>query len=131
MKINVNKAVVLSEQVASSKYNFFRKNWVGDYADAQNFLSVFYSKNFSPNGPNYVHFKNTTFDELYEYALTETDDENRFAIYQKMDSIIVEEAPVVPLFYDEMIRLVQPGVENLTPNAMNLLTLKRVKKGNG
>ena len=51
----------------------------------------------------------------------------RFAMYQAMDRIIIEEAPIIPLYYDEVLRFVRKGVTGLEPNAMNLLDLRRVK----
>jgi peptide/nickel transport system substrate-binding protein len=128
IKINVNQNSIQTTMIASSKANFFRKSWVGDYADGQNFLSIFYSRNFTPDGSNYFHFANDAFDKLYEQANNEPSDSVRYALYQKMDRIILEEAPVVPLFYDEVVRLVHKDVEGLTTNPMNLLNLKRVYK---
>ena len=128
LKINVDKAAVLSEGVASSEVNFFRKSWVGDYPDAENFLSLFYSKNFSPVGFNYTHFKSKQFDGLYEKAQIELNDSVRYDCYSQMDQIIMDEAPIVPLYYDQMVRLVQKSISGLTPNPMNLLNLKKVKK---
>ncbi|HEY6161072.1 MAG TPA: ABC transporter substrate-binding protein [Bacteroidia bacterium] len=128
IKININQNSVQSTLVGSSRVNFFRKSWVGDYADAQDFFSIFYSKNFSPEGSNYFHFANDEFDKLYEQACAEPSDSVRYGLYQRMDNILMEESPVVPLFYDEFLRLVQNDVEGLTTNPMNLLNLKRVKK---
>lgn len=128
IRININQTVVHRDEVENSKLAFFRKTWVADYADAENFLSIFYSKNFSPQGSNYFHFKNKEFDRLYEQALKETDREKRYALYRKMDSILMEEAVIMPLFYDQVLRLVNNKVSGLTTNPMNLLQLKRVKK---
>ncbi|MFH1004463.1 MAG: ABC transporter substrate-binding protein [Bacteroidota bacterium] len=126
--INLNRPIIQTEIIANAKVNFFRKSWVGDYADAENFFACFYSKNFSPKGPNYTHFINKRFDNLFEKALNEPNDDMRFKIYKEMDKILFEEAPIVPLFYDQVFRLVQNNVEGLTINPMNLLNLKRVKK---
>ena len=104
---------------------FFRGSWIGDYPDAENFLSVFYGKNPAP--PNYTRYKNLKFDQLYEEALSEKDDSVRYTIYQKADALMIKDAPVVPLWYDMVIRLVQPYVKNFTPNGLNLLELRRVK----
>ena len=106
----------------------FRKSWVADYPDAENFLALFYSKNHAPVGVNRFRFTNSEFDALYEASLLTTSDSARYAMYQQMDQIVMREAPVVPLFYDESVRLVQKNVEGLTSNPMNLLNLKRVKK---
>ena len=127
VKIDLNPAGTHRELVARSKLNFFRKSWIADYPDAENYLALFYSKNFTPHGPNYTHFKSVEFDKLYELAQMETNDEKRYHYYQKMDKILIEEAPIVPLYYDEVVRLIQSNVESLGINPVNLLTLKTVK----
>jgi len=101
---------------------------VADYPDAENFLSPYYSKNHTPNGPNYTHFKNETFDRLYEESFLIMDAVKRAQNYAKMDSIIVANAPIVPLYYDEVVRFTQKNVKGLTNNPQNFLVLKRVWK---
>ncbi len=115
------------ELVARSKLNFFRKSWIADYPDAENYLALFYSKNFTPHGPNYTHFKNYDFDKLYEMAQSETNDSTRYHYYQQMDKIVIEEAPIIPLYYDQVVRLTRKNIVNLGINPVNLLTLKEVK----
>jgi oligopeptide transport system substrate-binding protein len=39
----------------------------------------------------------------------------------------MQDAPVVPLWYDMVIHLVQPNVQGFTPNALNLLELRHVR----
>ena len=128
VKIFLNRNIVQTEIIANAKVNFFRKSWVADYADAENYFACFYSKNLSPKGPNYTHFKNKKFDELFERSLNEPDNTKRFEIYKEMDKILIDEAPVVPLFYDQVFRLVNNNIEGLELNPMNLLNLKRVRK---
>ena len=77
----------------------FRSSWIADYLDAENYLSIFYSKNFAPNGPNYMHYKNEEFDKLYEKVFMTTNKDKRYKLYQQMDSLIIEDAPIVPLYY--------------------------------
>src|SRR5690606_10947259 len=96
--------------------------------DAENYLSLFYSKNFTPNGPNYTHFKNTTYDNLYHQALNTVDDTKRTELYKQMDAITAQQVPVIILFYDKVARFTQKNVQNLQPNAMNGLNLKYVQK---
>ncbi len=126
-KVEILPGPTHRELVARSKLNFFRKSWIADYPDAENYLALFYSKNFCPNGPNYTHFKNYDFDKLYEMAQSETNDSIRYHLYQEMDKIVIEEAPIVPLYYDQVVRLTQKHVKNLGINPVNLLTLKEVK----
>jgi oligopeptide transport system substrate-binding protein len=128
VKIYLNRPIVQIDLIANAKVNFFRKSWIADYADAENFFACFYSKNFSPKGPNYTHFKNKNFDVLFEQALKEPDNTKRVEAYRKMDTILIAEAPIVPLFYDQVFRLVSNNISEFALNPMNLLTLKRVKK---
>lgn len=119
----VQKSLLL-EQTAKSKALFFRGSWIADYPDAENYMSVFYSKNPAP--PNYTRFNNKQFDDLYNQALLQTNDSLRYALYRKMDELIVQEAPIVPVWYDMVIHLVNKNVQNFKPNALNLLELRRV-----
>lgn len=126
-KINVVTASVQKQMIAVYETNFFRKSWTADYPDAINFYQLFYSKNKSPNGPNYTHFKNQFYDDNFEQTLHESDPQKLKELYRNMEEIIYDEAPVIPLFYDEVIRYVQKHVSGLEVNAMNQLSLKRVK----
>lgn len=126
-KIDVVDPSAHRELVARSKLNFFRKSWIADYPDAENYLALFYSKNFTPHGPNYTHFSSIEFDRLYELSQAEINDSIRYYYYQKMDQIVIEEAPIVPLYYDEVVRLTQKNVHDLGINPINLLSLKKVK----
>ena len=128
INVEVVQKSLLLEQTAKSEALFFRGSWIGDYPDAENFLSVFYGKNPAP--PNYTRYKNPKFDRLYEAALSEKNDSLRYKIYQQADQLMIKDAPVVPLWYDMVIRLVQPYVKNFTPNSLNLLELRRVKLAN-
>ncbi len=121
----VQKSFLL-EQTAKSQALFFRGSWIADYPDAENYLSCFYSKNPAP--PNYTRYKNPQFDALYEQALNEKSDSIRNVLYRQMDRLIIQDAPVVPLWYDEVIRLVNPSIQGFSPNGLNLLELRKVFK---
>ncbi len=126
--IDVVPPSTLRQMKSSGELDIFRASWIADYPDAENYLSLFYSKNFTPNGPNYTHFKNIVYDSLYIKALSVSNIDERKLLYEKMDSIIVEEAPTVPLFYDMAVRFVNKKVSGLGINPQNFLVLKRVKK---
>ena len=120
----VQKSLLL-EETAKSDALFFRGSWIADYPDAENFLSDFYGKNPAP--PNYTRYKNQAFDKLYQRALEEKNDSLRYKIYQQADQLMIKDAPVVPLWYDMVIHLLQPYVKNLLPNSLNLLELRKVR----
>ncbi len=60
--------------------------------------------------------------------MKETNDSLRYELYKKMDNLIMQEAPIIVLYYDQVIRLTHPGISGLGSNALNLLNLKTVKK---
>jgi oligopeptide transport system substrate-binding protein len=130
VKINIEVVTpsVLNQHIAQFEAAFYRKSWIADFPDAINYFQLFYSKNFYPErGSNYTHFKNAEFDSYYEKALLETDEDARFSYYRGMQLILNEEMPVIPLFYAETLRFVSKRVQGLQSNALNMLSLKRVK----
>jgi peptide/nickel transport system substrate-binding protein len=128
MKIDISPPAALKEMKAQAKLPFFRASWIADYPDAESYLSLFYSRNFCPQGPNYTHFSSKAYDALYEKAMAEVDDSTRYRYYHQMEKLIMEESPVVILYYDQVLRFVQKNVKGLGSDPMNLLTLKRVTK---
>lgn len=130
VNVDVVPASSLKDAKANGQLDFFRASWIADYPDAENYLSLYYSKNFAPNGPNYTHYKSENFDKLYEAAFVETDADDRAILYTKMDSLIIATAPIVPLFYDEVVRFTRKNIEGLGINPTNLLELKSVTKQN-
>lgn len=128
IKISVDKPSVLRQAVASCEYNMYKKSWVADYADEENYMSMFYSKNFCPAGFNFSHYKNPDFDIMFENAIHETNDSIKTMLYQRMDQMVIDDAPVIPLYYDQIIRLVSHNINGLSTNPMNLLNLKTVTK---
>jgi len=128
IKIDVTPPATLREMIAQSKVSFFRGSWIADYPDAENYLSLFYTSNFCPAGPNYTHFSSVTFDKIYGECMNETNDSVRGLKYMQMDRILIEEAPVVVLYYDEVLRFSRKNISGLGSNPLNLLNLKHVKK---
>jgi peptide/nickel transport system substrate-binding protein len=128
VKIDVMPPSTLRQTKVNGQLSIFRGSWVADYPDADNYLFIFHSKNFSPNGPNYTHFSSPLFDEMYEQSNKITDNKIRRALYQKMDSLVMESAVVIPLYYDEVVRFTQKNISGLGINPVNNLSLKRVKK---
>lgn len=127
VQVEVVQKSLLLEQTAKSQALFFRGSWIADYPDAENYMAMFYSKNPAP--PNYTRYKNAQFDKLYEQALLETNDSLRYDLYRKMDQLVINDAPVIPIWYDMAIHFVQPGISGFQANALNLLELRRTRVG--
>jgi peptide/nickel transport system substrate-binding protein len=130
VNVEINQSAQHRQMVAKQQLAWFRASWIADYADGENYLSLFYSKNKAPAGPNYTHYSNKNFDLLYEKSLLTQNDSLRQGLYRAMDSTAMQDAPVVILYYDRVLRLVQNKVSGLTMNPLNLLNLKTVKINN-
>ena len=126
--IDLMPTATLRQAKSSGNLESFRASWIADYPDAENYLSLFYSKNFSPAGPNYTHFKSIEIDRLYQKIMLVSDPEERTLLYEKMDELLMSKYPVIPLYYDQAIRFTRKNVNGLEMNAINLLNLKRVYK---
>jgi oligopeptide transport system substrate-binding protein len=126
IQVEVVQKSLLLEQTAKSEALFFRGSWIADYPDAENYLTVFYGKNPAP--PNYTRYDNPAFDKLYDKALSEKNDSLRYILYRQMDQLVMDDAQVMPLWYDMVIHLVQPNIKGFYPNSLNLLELRRTKK---
>lgn len=123
----LDKATLL-ENISNGNIKFFRASWQGDYADPENYMALFYSKNFTPAGPNKCRFSNPAFDTYYEKSLSEQNATIRNKYYQKMDSLAMTQSPMIVLFYDEVVRLLQKDILGLEADAMNNLFLETVDK---
>src|SRR6266852_4947200 len=125
VQIDVTQKSLLLEETAKSQALFFRGSWIGDYPDAENYLSVFYSNNPAP--PNYTRYRNPKFDTLYKKSLVENNDSIRYTLYREMDQLMINDAPIVPLWYDQVIHLVNLAVSGFEANGLNLLELRQTR----
>jgi peptide/nickel transport system substrate-binding protein len=125
-RVDVVQKSVLLDQMSSGNILFFRGSWIADYPDPINYFSVLYGKNPSP--PNYTRFKNDRFDFLFESAQSELSQSKRDSLYNMMESIINEEVPLIPLWYDQVLHFYQNNLINMKPNPLNMLELKKVSK---
>ncbi len=117
------------EMVRTGKLALWRTSWIADYPDPENFLALFYSPFFAPYGPNTTHFAHPTVDSLYEAALSPMlPPAQRFAIYHRMEKIVLAHAPWVFLYYNVIQRLVQPWVRGFFVDGSDRLLLKYVWK---
>ncbi len=129
VKVDVSPSASLRDLMSKNEVNFFRGSWIADYPDGENYLSVFYSKNRVPFGPNYTGYFNDEFDRLFEKSYYESDDKKRFELYHKMDNMVMEHSSVVPILYDQSVVMLQNNISGYLINPLSLMILKKVKKG--
>ncbi|SFH38558.1 ABC transporter substrate-binding protein [Pedobacter insulae] len=128
VKVDVSPSASLRDMMSKNEVNFFRGSWIADYPDGENYLSVFYSKNRVPYGPNYTGYFNDEFDRLFEQSYYESNDQKRFELYHKMDNMVMEHSSVVPILYDQGVIMLQNNISGYPSNALSLMILKKVKK---
>lgn len=133
--VNVNLNVVgwteHMNNVYSGKSDFFRYAWVSDYPDPESFLTLFYGQHVPERleEKSYVNvgrYKNPKFDVQYLASRIELDRSKRFAALAKAEQILLEDAALIPLFYDENMRLVKKNVKNFRENPMSLMDMTHV-----
>jgi peptide/nickel transport system substrate-binding protein len=125
--VDILPASVHRELSARGELEFFRKSWLADYPDDENFMALFYGPNQTPAGPNYFFYRNPLFDRMYEEAMHTTHPVTRTLLYARMDSIAMSDAPAIALYYDVVMRFVSHRVSGLDASPMNVLDLRRVK----
>lgn len=126
VQVDVNPPAALREQIAQGRSAWFRGSWIADYPDAENYLALFFSPNRAPAGPNYTHYNDSGYDRLYLKARNETDPVRRMRLYQTMDSLVMQDAPVMVLYYDQILHFTHKNVHGLRTDAMNTLDLRHV-----
>lgn len=119
------------ENAETGKVLFWRFGWVADYPDPENFLNLFYG----PHVPvkindnsyiNTVRHKSKAFDVLFKKALATTNDTARLKLYNQADSIVINDAPLLPIYYDVEYRLLQNYIVNYPKNSMEFRLLRDV-----
>lgn len=113
------------------KTDFWRTAWIADYPDAENFLSMFESSGVpadlnARSFPNTARYVSPAYDTLLKSALIEIDDAKRNELYAKLDQMLIDDAAIMPIYYDNFIRLLQRNVRNLPINAMEYRDFSKV-----
>lgn len=116
------------DQASKCQLSVFRKSWLADYAHPENFYSVFTSPRFAPNGPNYTHFSNVTYDNIYSKMGKTNSTDSTLFYSQQLETIIHNETPIIPLYYDQVMHFIRSNIKNFPTNSVNMLDLRKVKK---
>jgi len=127
--LNVIPMSELHPMVEKGEVDFWRFGWIADYPDPSNFLYLFHGKNIieeKETSMNYFRYSNPKFDEGYEAALNEIDAEKRMGLYAKADQILMDDAVIMPLYFNTGIRLVDPEIQDFFINEMEYRDLSIV-----
>ena len=64
-------------------------------------------------------FRSAAYDQLFQQALTAKTDAERYEIYQKMDAILVDEVPVIPIYHYTRVYAMSPKVKGHSPTLLD------------
>jgi len=130
-KDNLNIEVTLTNQewkvyldsLTNMHFQIARRGWIGDYVDPNNFLDLF----ISGGGNNNTGFADPAYDEMIlREAPQAATKEERFAIFKKAETLLMEQMPIIPIFTYTSKHLIHPSVNGLPPNLMDSLNMKYV-----
>lgn len=103
-------------------YMVCRAGWVGDYPDPNTFLDMW----TSTSGQNQTGWKNERFDKLIEEAGREVDVQKRLQILHAAEQILVEDCPILPIYWRVSKNLVKPHVKGWFLNAQDVHPLNLI-----
>ena len=110
----------------------FIDGYTGDYPSPDNFLyTLFYGK-YLPKGDeeysgfNIYRYKNAFFDNLLDSARQTTDQAARIEHFQRAEKMLMSDAAVIPLFYEETEYALNKSVQNFVLDPLNLFDLTEV-----
>ncbi len=95
-------ATLLSDSVKGN-YQLTLLRWVGANNDPDVFEYCFSSKRFPPDGANRGHYRNAEVDALTDQIRTEANREKRKALCSKVQKILAEDLPYIPLWFTDVV----------------------------
>lgn len=99
----------------AGEFDILRAAWYGDYDDPNTFLSL----GETDNGNNHTQWSNAEYDRLIAAAALEQNPEARKKLFQQAETILIEEMPVIPIYFYVTSRLIHPSVEGWYPSLLD------------
>ena len=113
--LNQEWKVFLQTRSARISTQAFRAGWIGDYNDAYSFAELMYSTN-EQNDSGWV---NVDYDRLLNRAAGEPDLDARARLMEAAERILLDETPLIPIYFYVSKHLVKPWVGGFVPNIMD------------
>jgi len=107
--------------------------WLADYPSPDNFLTITYGATVPKSleevsYPNSSRYVSKEFDKLYEEAVSSTSEDVKNELCLKAEQLMLNDAPVIPLWYNENYRLLQSNISGYHPSIMHIQNLTHVRK---
>lgn len=106
-------------------FQILNSSWSGDYLDPTTFLDLL-REGVSNNG---TRWSNAAYESLLNDAARTIDPERRFEQLRRAEALMLDEAPIIPLFYQPLRALRHPAVRGWHDNLLDVHPLKFVSLG--
>lgn len=93
----------------------FRAGWIGDYNDANSFAQLMHST----NPQNDSGYDSAEYDSLLDRASIETDPRRRAELMQQAEAVLLEDLPIIPIYFYVSKHLVKPWLGGFQTNIMD------------
>lgn len=114
---------VYLNSVHQQQYMIARAGWVGDYPDPNTFLDMF----VTDGANNETGWSHAEYDALIQRAKKIDDPAERMAALAEAETILMQELPIIPLYFSVSVNMVNPKVEGFHPNIQDLHPLHFLK----
>jgi len=119
--VNQDWKVYLDSQ-KTLNYQMCRAGWIGDYNDPNNFLECF----ITDGGNNRTGWSSKEYDALIAEAARTPGKEERLAVFQRAERILLDEVPIIPIYYYTRIYLKSPAVQGWHSNLLGYTSFKHL-----
>lgn len=103
-------------------YTLSGAGWIGDFVDPVTFLDLF----VSGGGNNWTGWTSPAYDDLIRQAAATPDPAARHGLFQQAEALLLEQAPVAPVFFGTRAYLIHPVVRGWEPSLLGLHQYKKV-----
>jgi oligopeptide transport system substrate-binding protein len=111
-----NEDVKSTEEARSSgSYDLLRSSWIADYADPSAFLDMW----TGGNSNNLTGWSSADYDHLIFEADRAPDAAARNALFGRAERLLLQDAPVIPLFHYTHVFLLRPSVHGWSPTLLD------------
>ena len=129
-KKNLNIDIVLHNEewkvyldsMRRTNYSLGRFAWIGDYVDPSTFLDLF----TTDSGNNETGWSNAEYDRLARLAANTGDKAARYDAFQKAEAILMDEMPILPIYFYTQSRLIRPSIQGWHPNVIDDYDFKSI-----
>ncbi len=98
-------------------YGLARSAWIADFLDPINFLECF----VSGGGNNRTGFASEQYDRLIASARAEPVPSKRMGVLMKAERLLMDEMPIIPIYFYTWKFLKSPEVQGLHPNLLGYI----------